>query len=88
MKQFQFIVLFHIETSHMIYSADQMTGYYTECNTRLKWTENSPTLEMMQKSLDIYKDRNFSKISANNSIFKILIFFPLAVIKYEEGNQK
>ena len=27
----------HIETSHLIYSAYQITGFYAECNAGLKW---------------------------------------------------
>ena len=30
---------FHIETSHLIYTANQMTGFYIECNTKLKWVK-------------------------------------------------
>ena len=38
---FQPSVAFYIETSHLIYIANQMTGFYMECNTglkRVKWT--------------------------------------------------
>ena len=34
---FQPSVAFHIETSHLICSAKQMTGFYTKRNTVLKW---------------------------------------------------
>ena len=34
---FQSSVTFHIETSHLICNAKQMTGFYMECNTWLKW---------------------------------------------------
>ena len=30
-------VAFHIETSHLIYTANQMTGLYMKCNSGLKW---------------------------------------------------
>ena len=30
-------VAFHIETSHLIYTANQMTGLYMKCNGGLKW---------------------------------------------------
>ena len=30
-------VAFHIETSHLICRANQMTGFYIKCNTGLKW---------------------------------------------------
>ena len=34
---FQPRVAFHIETSHLICIANQMTGFYMECITGLKW---------------------------------------------------
>ena len=34
---FQLGVVFRIETSHLICSTNQMTGFYTKCNTGLKW---------------------------------------------------
>ena len=34
---FQPSLAFHTETSHLFCSADQMTGFYMECNTGLKW---------------------------------------------------
>ena len=34
---FQPSVAFHIETSHLISKANQMTGFYVKCNTGLKW---------------------------------------------------
>ena len=30
-------VAFHIETSHLIYTANQVTGFYMKCNSGLKW---------------------------------------------------
>ena len=38
-NQFQLSVAFHIETSHLIYHANQVTGFYMECNTGLKWVK-------------------------------------------------
>ena len=34
---FQPTVAFHIETSNLIYTVNQMTGFYMKCNTGLKW---------------------------------------------------
>ena len=34
---FQPIVAFHIETIHLIGTANQMTGFYMKCNIRLTW---------------------------------------------------
>ena len=36
---FQPSAKFHIETSHLTYTANQMTGFYVECNTGLKWVK-------------------------------------------------
>ena len=32
-NSFQLSVAFHIATSHLIYTANQMTGFYMKCNT-------------------------------------------------------
>ena len=36
-KPFQPSVAFHIETRHLICTANQMTGFYMKCNTGLEW---------------------------------------------------
>ena len=36
-NQFQPSDAFHIENSHLIFTANQMTGFYMKCNTGLKW---------------------------------------------------
>ena len=33
------IVTFHTETNHLIYHANQITGFQMECNTGLKWVK-------------------------------------------------
>ena len=38
-NQFQPSVGFHIETSHLKCTSNQMTGFYMKCNTWLKWVE-------------------------------------------------
>ena len=38
---FQPSVTFHVETRHLIFSANLMTGFYIECNTELKWVKYS-----------------------------------------------
>ena len=38
-KPFQSIVVFHVETSHFLSGANQMTGFYVECNTEMKWVK-------------------------------------------------
>ena len=30
---------FHMETSHLIFTANQITGFHMECNTGLKWVK-------------------------------------------------
>ena len=32
-------VAFHIKTSQLICTANQLTGFYMKCNTRLKWVK-------------------------------------------------
>ena len=34
---FQPSVAFHLEISHLICTANQVTGFYMKCNTGLKW---------------------------------------------------
>ena len=38
---FQPAVAFQIETSHLIYTANQMASFYTKCSTGMKWVELS-----------------------------------------------
>ena len=38
---FQASVAFHIETSHLICIANQMTGFYMKRNAELKWVKDS-----------------------------------------------
>ena len=40
-NSFQPIVAFHIESSHLIWTANQMTSLCMKCNTGLKWFELS-----------------------------------------------
>ena len=40
-NQFQPSVTFHIETSHLICTANQTTGFYMKSNTWLKWVNGS-----------------------------------------------
>ena len=34
-------VAFHVETSHLFCSANQVNGFYMECNTWLKWVKGT-----------------------------------------------
>ena len=43
LSPFQPIAVFHIELSHLIYSANQMTGFYMKYNTGLKCVNPKPT---------------------------------------------
>ena len=36
---FECNVTFHIETNHLIYGENQLTGFYMEYNTGLKWVK-------------------------------------------------
>ena len=33
-------VVFHIQTNHLIYTGNQMTGFYMKCNSGLKWVNS------------------------------------------------
>ena len=48
---FQPSVAFHIETSHLICNANQMTGFYIECNTGLKWLNGFRVFDILRSSL-------------------------------------
>ena len=41
---FECNVTFHIETNHLIYGENQLTGFYMEYNTGLKWSNNNTDL--------------------------------------------
>ena len=34
-------VAFHTETSHLIYTANKMTGFYIKCNSGLRWVNST-----------------------------------------------
>ena len=38
---FQPIMIFHVETSHLFCPANEMTGFYMEYNTWLKWVKGT-----------------------------------------------
>ena len=48
-------VAFHIETSHLICTANQMTGLYMKCNTGLKWVKyfTSQLFQSIQRSISL-----------------------------------
>ena len=46
---FQHSVAFYIETSHLICSVYQMTGFFMKCNTGLKWVNLVPLLLVLNK---------------------------------------
>ena len=45
-------VAFHIETSHLICCANQMNGFYMECDNRLKWVKPALNLQFIVISLN------------------------------------
>ena len=38
-NEFQLSAMFHIEANHLIYTANQMTGFYMKHSTRLKYVK-------------------------------------------------
>ena len=47
-NSFQPTVAFHLETSHLTCIANQMTGFYMEFNTGLKWVNLTQTYKVLQ----------------------------------------
>ena len=47
LNPFQPRVVFHKETSHLLCSAKQMTGFYMKLNARLKWVKDFTKGEVM-----------------------------------------
>ena len=41
LNPFQPNVAFHVETSHLFCPANQVNGFYMECNTGLKWVKDT-----------------------------------------------
>ena len=59
---FQPSIAFHIETSHLICSANQMTGFYMKCNTELKWVKSAKfTLKKIADYSVIFQRHMFYK---------------------------
>ena len=52
-NQFQPSVTFRIETSHLICTANQMTGFYMKCNTGLKWVKYGKVLNLWEPPVSI-----------------------------------
>ena len=46
-------VLFHRETSRLIWTANQMTGFYMKCNTGFKWVKVSLLLNPFKINIPI-----------------------------------
>ena len=48
---FQSSVAFHIQVSHLFFSAKQMAGFYIKRNTGLKWVHENAPFPYPQKTL-------------------------------------
>ena len=77
---FQPSVAFHIETSHLICIANQMTGSYMECNTGLEWV-SVHFFEIIVDTLRVCWT-NFLKhlLQINVKIFLFMIFTFLIIL--------
>ena len=42
-------VAFHIKTNHLIFNANQMTGFYMKCNTDQTWVKETIRLQVLWK---------------------------------------
>ena len=41
LNPFQPSIAFHVETSHIFYSANEITNSYVKCNTGVNWVEKN-----------------------------------------------
>ena len=69
---FQPSVVFHIETSHLICTANQITGFYVKCNPGLKWV----------------KSPNRKKTSCRASVNSLTLFFSMFPFDPSENIRK
>ena len=63
-NQFQSSVAFHIETSHLIWTTNHMTGFYMKHNTGLKrvnWFSNSSPVNMLNAESSLIVQKNSNK---------------------------
>ena len=65
---FQPSLAFYIETSHLIYTANQMTSFYMKCSTGLKWVKG-----YNKSKLQIYSKINTIENKTGQNIFKIFL---------------
>ena len=62
LNPFQPSVAFHTETSHLIFIANQMSGFYEKCITSLKWVNSySPNVTFLYL-LKTSENRRFSDV--------------------------
>ena len=84
LNQFQSSVAFHIETSHLICSANQMNGFYIKCNTWMKWVkwdnegENWKNLNVFQLVKMTFSQRSFPSVNNTRWLNGKGEFFPLS----------
>ena len=64
---FQVSVAFHTETSHLICSVSQMTGFYMKYNPDLKWINMAVTYALKYSST-----KNFRKMSKKKTATELL----------------
>ena len=68
----------HIETSQLIRTANQMTGFYKKCNTGLKWvklnkyciTENQTSTGVLQNTCSVKFRKNSQEDTCDGELFK------------------
>ena len=70
---FQSTVTFHIETNHLICTANQMTGFYMKCKTGVKWVKGKRIFPINIKRLGIINIFNIFNcyISYRNQSFDL-----------------
>ena len=66
---FQSSIVFHIKTSHLIGTANQMTGFFMQCNTGLKWIKAYVLIEAIKSMVLIIDFKFMSNFSFEDTVF-------------------
>ena len=70
-------VAFHIETTYLTCTANQLTGFYMNCNTRMKWMNAIFVQIVWWKILYVI---NFFEYDSQNIVFCRKNYYKLAVV--------
>ena len=74
LNQFHSSVAFHIETSHLICTVNQMSGWYMKCKIGLKWVKNGSS----------YWGNAFSRSTMKTWIYGHRLYSSVCVAEFEQ----